>query len=415
MVNLFPILPMFRRTWRLISLLLLLLGGVPAWGLPPSSSAFQPVLIALDPGEGRLYVAVPETKTGGTRLLTFDRLDRADATLASSRSIPGMVSGLSYDSNTPALFIASGSGHEVRIYDRPTGSLKGPPSRTLKRFNFPTGIYVDGRTGRLFVADAHPGSVFVFEEASEVDGNRSAEIVLGGNGAVLNGPFALAADAERRILYVSHFDGVVRFDLDNPLASPERLSLPPETLVRGMAFDPRRKRLYMAAPMEKSIWLLDSEGTLTRVTIEGVSAASPFSLAIDPEKDRLYLAGPDRKVGILEGAARLGRAQGGLEERTRAIDRWIQWKDSLPPAKPPARRKPGTEGVSFLGGREAFIRRIQEETPAWRPLEGIPPECPGDHRTCRPFAEGLFEFAAAAWPRPFPSGASPFAIRPSVR
>lgn len=309
----------------LLLLTAVLLSSVFARAQPPS---FQPLLLAFDPAQDRLFAAAVAEGRRGMQLLVFPQPGRQGARPGASLDLAGMVSGLSYDSDSKTLFVADAAGHALLIFDRFDPRSATRASRVLKRFNFPTGVYAD--RGRLFVADAHPGALLVFEKAAEVDGERRPDRTIGPEKSGLNGPFAIAADLGRGRLYVSNFDGVLAFHLADLAAPPDRLPLPKGTLARGLAFDSRSKLLYIAAPMIRSYFVYDGE-RLEQVKIQGAAGAFPFSIAVDPKENRLYLAGIAPEIGVIE------QASGGPEQKERTIDRWIRWEDEAPPpAEEPA-------------------------------------------------------------------------------
>ena len=331
------------RLWT--ALLLLLSAAAGLWGALARAqpSSFQPLLLAFDSKEDRLFAAAADADRRGARLLVFPQPGRKGARPGASLDLTGILSGLFYDSDSKTLFAANAADHALLIFDRFDPRSTTRASRVLKRFNFPTGVYADRSGGRLFIADAHPGALLVYEQGKEVDGERRPDRTIGPEKSGLNGPFAIAADPERGRLYVSNFDGVLVFNLADLAAPPARLPLPKGTLARGLAFDPRSKRLYIAAPMIRSYFVYDGE-RLAQVRIRESKGAFPFSLAIDPEGDRLYLAGIAPEIGLIEQA---GGGPPGEGEKARAIDRWIRWDETPPPEKGPE-PEPETEGPSLI-------------------------------------------------------------------
>ncbi|NKE71827.1 hypothetical protein [Candidatus Manganitrophus noduliformans] len=315
------------RWAALLLLAALALSGAFARAQPPS---FQPLLLAFDPAQDRLFAAAPAEDRGGAKLLVFSQPGEKEARPGASLDLTGMISGLSYDPHSKTLFVANAADRAILIFDRFDPRTATRAGRILKRFNFPTGVYAD--RNRLFVADAHPGALLVFEKAAEIDGERRADRTIGPEESGLNGPFAIAADPDRGRLYVSNFDGVLVFHLSDLAVPPDRLPLPKGTLARGLAFDSRTKRLFIAAPMLRSYFIYDGEG-VEQVKIQGAAGAFPFSIAVDPKEDRLYLAGIAPEIGVIEQAS-----GGGRKERT--IDRWIRWEGEPREEKPPLPHEP---------------------------------------------------------------------------
>ncbi len=325
------------RWTALLLLVAIALSGAFARAQPPS---FQPLLLAFDPAQDRLFAAAAAEGRRGVQLFVFPQPGKQGARPGASLELDGMISGLSYDPGAKTLFVADAAGHAVLIFDRFDPRTATRASRILKRFNFPTGVYAD--RGRLFVADAHPGALLIFEKAAEVDGERRPDRTIGPEESGLNGPFAIAADPDRGRLYVSNFDGVLAFHLSDLAAPPDRLPLPKGTLARGLAFDSRTKRLFIAAPMLRSYFVYDGK-RLEQVKIQGAAGAFPFSITVDPTEDRLYLAGIAPEIGVIEQAS-------GSKRKERTIDRWIRWEgepreERPPPAEDPV---PSPEGPSVI-------------------------------------------------------------------
>ncbi len=296
---------------------------------PIQGSPFQPILLAFDGRRGQLIAATPGAGKGGSSILLFRQPGNPGVSPESIFNLSGVASGLSYDAEGRMLFVSNATKREVMIFDRFDARDSGAPTRTLHRFNFPTGVGFDRASKRLFVADAHPGAVLVFEGLDRVQGGQGPSRTLGGETG-LNGPFAIVADRSSGRLYVSNFDGVFAFRLDDLSAPPTRLPLAPGTLARGLALDPKTGRLYIAAPMRKSYFIYDGEG-MKEVKLQAVQGAFPFSISLDEKNDRLYLAGTEPRIGIIEQAG--GPPGEGPSETNRMIDRWIPLS-IVPPGSP---------------------------------------------------------------------------------
>lgn len=314
--------------------------------IPSQFPSFQPLLLAFDSAHDRLYAAIPTEDSRASRIIVFSHPGGEGAHPGSSFDLTGICSGLSYDSGGEILFAANATGHELLIFDRIDPGPSTQPTRVLRRFNFPSGAYLDRSGGRLFVADAHPGALLVFEHPKEVQGESRPDITISGEQTGLNGPFSIAADTERARLYVSNFDGVLVFNLRDLAALPDRLPLPSGTLARSLSFDPLSRRLYIATPMLRSFFIYDGE-QLEQVGIEGADGVFPFSITLDPKNDRLYLAGTKQEVGVIEQASGRGLKRRSPEQTKRSIDRWIRWgQQSPPPSERPAPPPSGAPGMA---------------------------------------------------------------------
>lgn len=293
----------------------------PVQGLP-----FQPVLLAFDERKGRLFTSTQGLGSDGSFVMLFRRPENPGNAPEIILDIQGMASGLSYDAEGETLFVVNATKREVNIFDQFNEMGSGAPSRVLRGFNFPTGIGFDRVSKRLFVADAHPGALLVFDGMDIVQGSEPPSQILGPETG-LNGPFSVVADRKRVRIYVSNFDGVFAFRLDDLSSPPTRLPLPPGTLARGLAIDPESGRLFIAAPMRRSYFILDGTD-LEEIKLQGVSGAFPFSLALDGKDDRLFLAGTEPKIGVIERATSRHLPERGPREKRRAIGRWFLLDDS---------------------------------------------------------------------------------------
>lgn len=301
--------------------------------------SFQPLHLAFDQSNNRLYVAIPGQEASKSHVSVFQDPETGATVPDPSFDLAGTTSGLSYDPISETLFVASATTHMLQIFDRINPRVSTRPSRILQRFNFPTGIYFEPSRDRLFVADAHPGALHVYKNATKVEGEERPDISLSGEKTGLNGPYGIAADTERSLLYVSNFDGVLVFSLRNLSIPPERIALPEGTLARGLSFDPNLNHLFIAAPMLRSFFIYDGK-RLERVELKGAEGIFPFSIAIDPKSDRLYLAGTKPEVGVIDMASNPDLQQRSQGEIKRSIDRWIRWKGAhTPPFRPPHHRE----------------------------------------------------------------------------
>jgi DNA-binding beta-propeller fold protein YncE len=306
--------------------------------IPGQFSSFRPILLTFDTANQRLFAAIPSDNGHVSRLAVFSRPKKGERIPDSSFDLTGICSGLFYDVGSKTLFAANATGHELLIFDQFDPKVSVRPTRVLRKFNFPSGAYLDPAGGRLFVADAHPGSLLVYEDPKNAKGESRPDLTISGERTGLNGPFAIAADSERGILYVSNFNGVLIFNLRDLTSPPGRLPLPPGTLARGLSFDPGSHRLYIAAPMLRSFFVYDGE-RIEQVEIDNADGVFPFSLAIDPQNDRLYLSGTKPEVGVIEGVHGRGDKR-RPEKMKRSIDWSIGW-ESPPPKHPPPSEAPG--------------------------------------------------------------------------
>lgn len=301
--------------------------------IPVQVPPFQPLLLAFDIKRDRLYAAMPSGGEAGSRIVVFSQPGSGDGKPGPSLDFPGVASGLAYDSESETLFVSNATRKELMIFDRFTAAPSTRPSRVLRKFNFPTGIYPDPSNKRLFVADSHPGALLVFDNLHGVEGERKPDRTIGRESG-LNGPFAIAADPEKGRIYVSNFDGVFVFDAGDFSKPPERLPLPPKAMARGLSFDPVLRKLYIATPMLRSFFVYDG-AQLQQVELQETSGIFPFSLVLDPKSDRLYLSGSQPEIAVIEQAGGRSNPPSSTEKIERKVDRWLRWGDFSPEAPSP--------------------------------------------------------------------------------
>ena len=160
-------------------------------------------------------------------------------------------------------------------------------ARVLKTSGEPSGIAIDGQSGRAFITDPKDNTLFVFDPQSGdplafiPTGRQPSQVVLSGARA-----------------FVSNFA-----DASITLADTATNSVVKTLAVGGLglAVNNQTKRLYAAGGSRISV--LDTESAALVATIEAPVGASIWGLAVDPATNRIYatdIAAP--RVLVYDGA-----------------------------------------------------------------------------------------------------------------
>jgi len=209
----------------------------------------SPVGAWLDPARDQLYVANYSNNTSNA-IHVFANASTATGNVAPARTIAGAATLLAGPLFLPwldvlgdQLYVANWFGDSVTVYpsaSTATGNIA--PSRTisgaLTTLNAPTTLWLDKASDRLYVGNAIPGTVVVFDNASTATGNiaPSRTITTGGS------PYGLWLDAATDRLYVSDF-GANRIYVFNGASTISGTPTPARTITTafgpaGLMFDP---------------------------------------------------------------------------------------------------------------------------------------------------------------------------------
>ncbi len=165
------------------------------------------------------------------------------------------------------------------------GDFKGEPL-----FQLPTGLSIDRRTGRIFVADTPRHLIYIFDSAGNVLG-RVGRRGGGAGPGELNWPTSLAVANGELLVSDAHNHRLQVFDLGGKFRRSIEISTGGEQVTAGLAVD-QLGRVYMADPFLDQIKVFSPRSGWS--TLPGRAGGgigdfdSPISLWID--RGVLYLS-----------------------------------------------------------------------------------------------------------------------------
>lgn len=171
----------------------------------------KPVGVAVD-ADGRVFVADATLK----RVFGFGTDGRLAVAIGRDGEFDN-PSGLAIDRRTRRLYVADAARHQVLAYSTESGALVstlGSRGAGPGQFNFPTNICVDAQ-GRLYVADTLNFRIQIFD----ADGRFVKTFgELGDGPGFLNRPKGIGVDSEGHVYVVdSSFSNFQIFDTDGQL------------------------------------------------------------------------------------------------------------------------------------------------------------------------------------------------------
>lgn len=167
--------------------------------------------------------------------------------------------GLFLDPKADRLYVANTGGNSILIFEKAsliTGEVS--PSRIIEgsatTFNQPSGLYFDSGADRLYVSNPGNRALLVFDRASHLNGNVAPNRSITGRGTGLTFPVGLYLDPVRDTLYVadSHPGSVLVFSKASEISgatAPERAIIGDKTSLNGpfsLLLDPSRERLFIS-------------------------------------------------------------------------------------------------------------------------------------------------------------------------
>jgi Bacterial Ig-like domain len=174
----------------------------PTRTLSGANTTFNlPVGVWLDTVHDELYVS----NFDANAVLVFTDASTANGNVAPARTISGVNTNLNgpqgiwLDSTSDTLYAANSNGASILVFDN-ASKINGDiaPSRTISGSNttlsFPTGVWVDASTDRLYIADEGAGTILVFNNASTVNGNVAPSRTIGGSNTTLSAPKTIWLD-----------------------------------------------------------------------------------------------------------------------------------------------------------------------------------------------------------------------------
>lgn len=264
-------------------------------GSPSGSPYGMTVNGALD----QLYVANAGFSVLG--LVEFDSASTATGNIAPTRTLSGSNTGfdagvkaVAVNFTTNVLFMGT-SANGIRIFDNAsTVSGNTAPNRTLSGgatgLQFVVGLFADSTNDRLYVANASPASILIWNSASTVNGNSPPTRTLSGAATTLSVPRYALVDTTRDKLYVAEASTGSILIWDNASTvngnvAPTRVISGANTQIvspAGLALDPARDELYVGtlAQTGKTILVFGSISSASgnvspsrTITVPGAAAA----------------------------------------------------------------------------------------------------------------------------------------------
>jgi DNA-binding beta-propeller fold protein YncE len=267
--------------------------------LPGPSNRFD--YMSIDPTRGELYIAHMDAG----QLLVFDlRHRRVTATVPA----PG-VHGVIAVPQLRRVFASATDAHEVLTIDAKS-------HRILRRSpagEYPDGLAYDPVERRVFVSDETGG----VEAVLDATGRRIATIALGGDAGNVQydrGSGMVLVDVQSRdelAVIDPHANRVVR-----------HVALPGCDHDHGLLVDATRRLAFVACDGNATLLTLDLR--TMRVIDRASVGRSPDVLAFDPVRRRLYVAAESGEVAVFaergRSLAKLGQAKVADEAHSVAVD-----------------------------------------------------------------------------------------------
>ncbi len=211
-----------------------------------------------------------------------------DGVIVGSTRVGRQPHDAGYDPASGRIVVADELGGSVSFVagDRSVARLPGPVQ--------PGGLAVSG--GRAGVVDVRGNLLYVYDVA---DAREIARLPVGAgatHAVAVAGSRLVVADTRGSELYVVALDGTPRVLARVPF---------PEGSPYGMAADPERNRLWVAAAGSNVLvrYEIGAGGTLSRSNEVVPTVAQPNSVAVDPRDGTVFVGGatPDGGVQIVPG------------------------------------------------------------------------------------------------------------------
>lgn len=174
----------------------------PSRTISGAKTTFQnPIDVWVDTARDILYVY----ERGSKSLLAFDNASTVNGNVAPSRTISGSNTGFNfpgaiwYDSSNDRLYLTDQIVPAIYVFDN-ASTINGniAPDRTITgsntTFSDPIGLWLDSANDRLYVADAGASQVLVFDSASTINGNVAPSRTIIGSNTGFSGPVGLWLD-----------------------------------------------------------------------------------------------------------------------------------------------------------------------------------------------------------------------------
>ena len=174
----------------------------PAATIVGTNTTFNnPGFMTLDTGTDSLYIA----DTQDLSVVIYDGVSTKNGNVAPSRTIVGQATNLlnptdvSLDKSRNLLYVADDL--VIHVYASAT-TVNGnqAPARDLTVPFQPSGIFIDGTSDRLYVADQLGNAIGVYDHASTLNGPITATRAVQGASTNLSGPGGVQLDGAGRLV-----------------------------------------------------------------------------------------------------------------------------------------------------------------------------------------------------------------------
>jgi DNA-binding beta-propeller fold protein YncE len=269
--------------------------------LPGPSNRFD--YTSLDPTNGRLWIAHMDAG----QLLAFDTRRRR---VVRTIDAPG-VHGVIVVPQARRVYASATDDHELLTIDARSG-------RVLRRADageYPDGLAYDPVERQVFVSDESGGIEAVFDQG----GARIGTVDLGGEA----GNVKYDSGSGRILVDVQTRDDVAVID-PRSLRVVRRVAIPGCDHPHGLYVDAPRRLAFVACDGNARLVTLDLRRGVRPTGRVHAVGASPDVLAFDPRLRRLYVAAESGEVAVFaeraRGLRKLGQAMLADETHTVAVD-----------------------------------------------------------------------------------------------
>ena len=255
-----------------------------------------------DSASDRLYVA----NSSANSILVFNNSSTISGNVAPNRTIAGAATTLNfpesiwYDAASDRLYVANDVANSILVYDN-ASTINGnvAPDSTISgaatALNGPAILWYDAASDTLYVTN-YTGSILIFNSASTLTGNVAPVRTISGAATLLNQPYGTWYDSTSDSLYVADYSANSIFVFSNASTingnvAPDRIISGASTALKGPVgiwFDSASDRLYTGNWSGNTILVFNNASTINgdvvpNRTISSVATGldSPFGIWLD--------------------------------------------------------------------------------------------------------------------------------------
>jgi len=250
----------------------------------------------LDKASDRLYVA----NFSGNNVLVFNNASTINGAVAPSRTITSVsIDGpfrLWLDSASDRLYVVNQSGNSIAVFNNAsTASGATVPDRTISGpgtyLTSPSAIWLDSASDRLYVANYGGSSqIVVFNNASTAIGNVAPSRTIAGPATTLNCSYGIWLDGASDSLYVANTYAGNILVFNN--ASTANGNIAPARTISGVSIPAAlwlvsaTDRLYVDSASQNSILVFNNASTANGSVApsRSFSASSPWGIWLDTDQ-----------------------------------------------------------------------------------------------------------------------------------